>query len=268
MKTLSIVGIGTKRFSQITLEALAQIQSSQAICFIETAEAVIKEYVSGTQTLVNLDRCYKTDRTDIENYKEMMKNIIKTLEIHDHASFIVAGHPRLGVFLTKALEAWGRGKQVQVRVFEGISSFDVMANVLEMDILENGTSIIDINRALLYGHKINTQCDHFFYHICSVANPVADYQGRGHGNRLDLLKEYLLQFYSPEHPLALVKAANSANDRSVVTYYTVDQVDQLKSQINFSTTLYVPAVKSDRANAEVLKIMKKAGGVHESPSIQ
>lgn len=268
MKTLSIVGIGTKRFSQITLEALAQLQSSQAICFIETAEEIIKEYVPGQQTLVNLDPYYKTDRTDLKNYKEMMKQIIKTLVIHEHVSFIVAGHPRLGVFLTKALEAWGRSKHIQVKVVEGISSFDVMANVLEMDILENGTSIIDINRALLFGHKINTQCDHFFYHICSVANPVADYQRQGDGNRLDLLKEYLLKFYSTDHPLALVKAANSASDQSVIAYYTVDQVDQLKAQINFSTTLYIPATKSALANSEILQIMKKAGGDHESISLQ
>lgn len=263
MKKLSIVGIGTKRFSQITLEALAQIQASHAICFIETSEAIIKEYVSGAKQFVNLDPHYKTDRTDLENYKSMMKAIITTLAAHEHVSFIVAGHPRLGVFLTKALESWGRTKQVEVSVFEGISSFDAMVNVLELDILENGTSLIDINRALLYDHELNVQSDHFFYHICSVANPVADYQGMNDGNRLDLLKNYLLKFYSAGHPLALVKAANSVNEKSVIEYYTVAEVDQLKSRINFSTTLYIPAQKSKTANNEVLKIMKTAGGKNE-----
>ncbi len=268
MKKLNILGIGTKRFTQITLEALAQIQASKAICFIETSEAIIKQYVPGNQVMVNLNPYYKTDRTDLENYKDMMKTIIKTVAQFEQVSFIVAGHPRLGVFLTKALETWGRQKQTLVQVFEGISSFDVMANVLELDILENGSSLIDINRALLFEHKINIQSDHFFYHVCSVANPVADYQGAGDGNRLDLLKVYLLKFYSADHPIALVRAANSASDKSSVNYYTVDQVDQLKSQINFSTTLYVPAIKNHAGNLEVLKIMKAAGGDHESLSLQ
>ncbi|MBC7420070.1 MAG: hypothetical protein H7328_05015 [Bdellovibrio sp.] len=267
MKKLSIVGVGTKRFSQITLAALAQIQASQAICYIETEEATIKKYVPGEHHLVNLDPFYQSNQTDIENYKQMMKAIIKTLQSYEQVCFIVAGHPRLGVFLTRALEAWGNKNQVQVEVFEGISSFDVMANVLKLDILENGTSLIDINRALLYNQTINTQCDHFFYHVCSVANPIADFRGFFGGNRLDLLKEYLLKYYPKNHPIALVKAANSIDEASMILNYTVEQVDQLNKEINFSTTLYIPALKNHSIDLSILKIIQQQAGSHENLSL-
>ncbi len=264
MKKLSIVGVGTKRFSEITLAALAEIQTSQAICYIETEAATIKKYVPGEHQLVNLDPFYRSDRSDIENYKQMMKAIIATLQAYDLVCFIVAGHPRLGVFLTKALEAWGDRQQIQVEVFEGISSFDVITNVLKLDILENGTTLIDINRALLYEQRINTECDHFFYHVCSVANPIADFQGLRDGNRLDLLKSYLLNFYPKNHPIALVRAANSIRESSTVLHFTVEQVDQLWKEINFSTTLYVPALKNNLINLKILEVMQKQGGISEN----
>ncbi|WP_413287562.1 SAM-dependent methyltransferase [Bdellovibrio sp. HCB337] len=259
MKNLNIVGIGTKRFSQITLESLEVLKSSEAICFIETSEELLKQYLPNTPKLVNLDPYYKTDRTDLENYKDMMKTILKTLDSHNNISFIVAGHPRLGVFLTKALETWGQAKNISVRVYEGISSFDVMANTLQLDILENGTSIVDVNRALLFEHKLNTQCDHFFYHVCSVANPVADYLGQHGGNRLDLLKNYLLNFYNQEHSIYLVKAANSSRESSQAIPYRLRDLDQLSEMIDFSTTLFIPAQKSSETNEEIMQIMKKAG---------
>ena len=256
MKKLQIVGLGTRRFSQITLEALEALQKSESVCFIEVSKQQISEYLGGNVSLVDLHTDYLPTRLDVENYKAMIRTIVSQVSLHNTGSVAVAGHPRLGVFITAALEKWCEQNDVIFNCYEGISSFDVMANINQVDILENGTSLVDINRALLYDYKLNASLDHYFYHVCSVLNPVASYDNPSKGNNVNLLESYLLQFYPAGHNVYLIKASNSSDiSLNQKISLQVKELQAYASAIDFSTTLFVPALKNRIINERIFKKM-------------
>lgn len=259
MKKLQIIGVGTRRFSQMTLEALEALKQSDCVCFIEVSKEQIRQYLDSDIKLVDLHNDYHSDRRDIENYKSMIKSIIKEVALHNTTSVVVAGHPRLGVFITSALEQWCQNKEIDFNCFEGISSFDVMSNMNQTDILENGTALVDINRALLFDYQLNTQVDHYFYHVCSVANPITAFDNAGSSNNLSLLVAYLKQNYPGNHDIYLLKASVSADlSQNQKVRLQINEIQAFAEFIDFSTTLFVPALPIKVMNQQVLATMQLA----------
>lgn len=256
MKKLQLIGVGTRRFSQITLEALEALRNSDSVCYIEVSKEQIKQYLNKEVCFVDLHNDYLSTRLDVENYKSMLKSTISQLKTHDTVSVVVAGHPRLGVFITSALEVWCHNNNVEFTCFEGISSFDVMANINRVDILENGTALIDINRALLFDYELNTNLDYYIYHVCSVANQITAFDDPAKGNNVNMLETYLLSHYPPEHKVYLIKASTSSDLKlNQKLCFQINELHANKNLIDFSTTLFVPALKKERMNKEILKKM-------------
>lgn len=257
MKRLSVVGGGIKSPNQMTLESLNLIKSADHVLSYSQSIPIMTEFFAehGIKNVQYLDTLYRHGAKDTATYSNMYKTIVSSLENNQNVVLVVAGHPRIGVtvtqWLSKALD-----QDIEFVVLEGVSSFCTMLNDLEIDPLEKGVTIIDANRMLLFKQQLNALSGHFIYHVCSVGTSKTNILQPQLDNKIELLRDHLLQFFPKDHPVILVSSAHKPQGISQLTHSTVCELAELLPVITFASTLYVPpmAPKSfDRNFLETLQ---------------
>lgn len=251
---LVILGAGTRRLSQLTLEGLRALKEVRHILYLEIgdeeAASFFKEH--GLHSFSGLNLSYRPGDIDTDNYARIRNQVEEALRIYKKVALVVSGHPRLGVYLTGVLE---KSTDYDTQVLEGISSFASMVNMLKRDPLEKGTQIVDANRLLLFDYELEPRMDAFIYHVCSTANPRTDFTDPGTHNRLDLLLEALLSRFPADHPVAFVSAAIDGGEGSL-NWFPLSELAGKAASALFSVTLFVPGVKPKKINRPVYEIMQ------------
>ncbi|WP_374079187.1 SAM-dependent methyltransferase [Bdellovibrio bacteriovorus] len=259
MKTITVIGRGLDPAKHLTLEALRALKNADIVLGIEPE----KESWLKLQAEFNLPEIkdigflYKNGAKDFDNYNSFVSYIFSTSEQHDNVVLLVAGHPRLGVTFAQMLSK-NKDFSQDVRFIEGISSFDVMLNDLAIDPLEKGTSILDVNRLLLFQYQLENSVNYFLYHVCSVGTDKVHFQDATQDNSLSLLQAYLEKYFDRSKTIYLCKASNGQEHQAEYIPVLLGELAQNLSLIDFGTTLFVPAEKPSQINFNFLQLLRGA----------
>lgn len=256
-KRLTIVGRGVDPAKHLTLDAIRALRSADRILGIEP------EHETWLQLRAEFDlpeiesvaSLYQDKANDFDNYRRFIDYALELTRRHSNVALLVAGHPRLGVTFLQLLSRMAPA-DVDVRVIEGISSFDVMMNLLAIDALERGTVLVDANRLLLFQYSLEPALGYFVYHVCSVGNSRTDFSEPSAGNRLDLLQRHLLRFYRPEKTLHFCKASNGRDEPSRLSEFRLSELNRMASEVDFGTTLYIPSESPSRLDRQYLELLR------------
>lgn len=240
---LRIIGLGIREESQITLEGIRSLRSAEKVCYLPIEEAAVESLLTELQVNdpVNLRHLYHDGRKDLDNYISIAKAILALCKKYDDVAFLVGGHPRVGVSIVQWFEALQKNLDLELDVLPGVSSFAALINDLKIDPLEHGTAMIDCNRLLNHKLKIESSINYFFYHICSVGVAETHVSDASKGNRIDLLKAWLLQFYPETKQVELICSATGKDSKSTATTTTLGDLESLLPKIHFGTTLFISA---------------------------
>lgn len=256
-KKISIVGRGMDPQKNLTLAAIRCLKSADCVLGIEpqtqTWADLQKEF--SLPEIHDVSSLYVNGAHDLDNYRHFIAHVLELSEKHSHVSLLVAGHPRLGVTFIAELSKAVQG-QAELEVVEGLSSFDVMINGLALDPLERGVGLIDANRMLLFEYQLEPSVGYFIYHVCSVGNSKTDYRAPDVGNKLETLKSFLSRFYSNDKMLFLCRASSASDQRSTFTPIALSNLANAGNQIDFGTTLYIPANNPSKINREFLETLR------------
>lgn len=242
MKKVTIIGRGLDPEKHLSLAALSALKHADIVLGIEPeSEAwarIRKEFK--LPEITDIAFLYKNGAKDLDNYNLFIEHILKMSQQHQNVVLLVAGHPRLGVTFAQLLSN-EKNYDFDLQFIEGISSFDVMLNDLGLDPLEQGTSLIDVNRLLLFKYQLEPATNYFFYHICSVGTDRVHFSDATKDNKLALLQEYLEQFFSKNKTIFLCKASNGSRNKAEYIALELGSLTQSIDKIDFGTTLFIPA---------------------------
>lgn len=109
---------------------------------------------------------------------------------------------------------------------------------------------------MLFKQNINPEYDTFIYHICSVGTNKANYGDATIGNRIDLLVGHLLKFYEPTHEVYLCQSEEVRQAGDFKHRVNLSDLGSVLEHINFSTSLFVPAVQPKAIDEDFLALLR------------
>jgi uncharacterized protein YabN with tetrapyrrole methylase and pyrophosphatase domain len=254
---ITFVGGGIQGLSQITIEGLEALQNAAQVLTFQSEPTFFEKYqITDVKSLAPF---YRDGAHDEDNYARLISEIESQAEAHGNIAVLLPGHPRLGVTVVQKLN-----HRSDLRVLPGISSFDTMFNDLEIDPLERGSVILDVNRLLLFDLKIQPELDYYLYHICSVGTSLTHFRDPTRDNALQELSKKLRESFPDDHPVTLI--GSSIRDGGLPTRITVAIRDlgTVLKDIRFETSLYVPGLKPKSINRDYLMRLCSAKQVEAS----
>lgn len=255
---LNLVGIGTKGLKQITLEGLDALQKSNQILSFQVRDREMRNFSVkyGLVEPVFVDELYRNDCTDNDNYDRLMNRILSECGSHEIVSFLVQGHPLLGVTLSQRLKM---STGLNVRAIAAPSSLDNIWIDKWRDPLNRGTTVVDANRLLIFGQTLDPQFDTYIYHVCSVGNSKTSFNEPWKENQIGILKNHLLKFWPADHVVELIHSSSEGmanHTESEIRSTKIGEIEEETPFIHFGMTLFIPGVRPNKFDKEFLRSLK------------
>ncbi len=254
MKKIYVVGLGIKSIGHLTLEAVEVIRNAKKIVYLPVVAKELQNFLQelGQDNAESLLELYKDGAEDNDNYRNIFKKICKECEKHGEVALLVPGHPRIGVSVVQWLEKLDR-TEYELEVLPGISSFDTMMNDMSRDPIEKGSVILDVNRLLLFDYVLEPALDYYLYHICSVGTSRVFVSEPTKQNDLARLQSILLKYFPENHIVHFISSSNFGERPSKVTEVRLSEFCRYGHLIDFSTSLFIPGVRSTKVNKDYLR---------------
>jgi uncharacterized protein YabN with tetrapyrrole methylase and pyrophosphatase domain len=242
--TLTIVGTGIQVAGQLTIEARNCIERSDKLLYLVT-EPIEEEYLhSLNPTAESLQPFYEEDKDRFLAYMAMVERILE--EVHCGQATCVAfyGHP--GVFVLPSHEAIRRARKegFYARMLPGVSAEDCLFADLGIDPAMPGCQSFEATDFLVHKRRFDPGCSLVLWQIGMIGVLTYRYEEYAPTN-LDVLAEYLMQYYSPEYRVIIYEAAIYPMYDPVKEVVSLS--DLIKAEISPISTLYVPPKKTDMA---------------------
>lgn len=247
--SLTLVGSGIKLFSHLTPEAKINIEQADKVLYLVN-DAAIKEWIHGMNVnSVSLDHLYFQYSDRLEAYGAITDYILKQVRDNQHVCVVLYGHP--SVFSKPGLDAIKIAKQegYDARILPGISAEDCLFADLMIDPGTSGCMSFEATDLLVYRRKIDASCHLIIWQIDAVG--VVDQSVDKNKKGINLLINYLCEFYLPDHEVYIYEAAQYPGFNP-----KIEKIKLLAlNQINLSriATLYIPPYQQYIADDEMLR---------------
>lgn len=255
---ITFVGGGIRALNQLTLDGIEALQASnKVLTFQYELEFFERHNIHSIECLASL---YEDGARDDDNYNRLITKIEEEAVKHERLVVLLPGHPRVGVSIVQKF-----AHRSDVVVLPGISSFCTMINDLEVDPLEKGSVVIDVNRLLLFDLKIVPELDYYLYHICSIGVAQTYFSEPSRMNAIHILAKKLSEAYPETHVVTLIGSATENGDKPTRLQVEIGKIDSVLSHIRFETSLYIPAIHPKSYNHEFLARLQgvAAGGSND-----
>jgi uncharacterized protein YabN with tetrapyrrole methylase and pyrophosphatase domain len=257
MKSLKIIGSGVRGALHLTVESLQQLAKAQKILWVGTVEGFPELVLKKKWLGEDITSYYQNGALDSDNYGDIKSKVLNELNCFESVALVVLGHPRLGVSIVQEFQLAAKAYSIKLEVYPGISSFDTMFNDLGLDPIEEGSSLVDANRLILYDYFMDTCLNYFIYHVCSIGNSSTDYEFPARNNLVSFLKRKLLKHYPEDHETILLTSGTSVSTESIQQKGTIKDLDILLKEVTFKSSLYIPALLpvAERVNSEFYNLL-------------
>lgn len=258
MSKVTIIGRGLDPSMHLSLAGIEALKNAEKVLGIESEKKFWTHFQNEfkIQSIDDISYLYQNNEKDTCNYQRFVNLILELSLEYKEIALLVQGHPRFGVSFINMLKQ--SSPEMELNVIEGISSFDVMLNYLEIDPLESGTAIIDANRLILFKYMLEPALCYFIYHICSVGNSRTNYLNPADNNYITLLKDYLLNFYPKDKIIFLCRMSTKKNQHSEKIPLSISDLDKNLNLISFCTTLFIPSSEPKHLDFNFLSLLRSS----------
>ncbi len=223
MSQITILGLGPGEWEQLTLEAVAALNSHDAL-WLRTRHHPLVAQMPGHLDIHSFDAWYD-EADEFEGlYTRIAEEVVRLGRRADGVLYGVPGHPWVGESTVRQIVALARQEGIAVRLIGGLSFIEPVLAMVEADALD-GLQIADATEiAGRYAPPFDGDRPVLVAQLYSrmVASDV---------------KLVLMELYPAEHPVTLLHGAGTAQARAVtMPLYQLDQ----GSDFAFLTTLWVP----------------------------
>ncbi len=234
MKEIIVLGLGPGSIDYLSYKAWQILKSSKTITLRTEKHPVVEELREQGVEFTTFDYLYEEKSSFTEVYHEIVEKLItKALESSSFEPLIygVPGHPLVAEDSVKLLLHEGKVNNITITVIPGMSFLDSLYPVINIDPIEG---FLMLDALALKREDLNEKHHTIFTQVYNrfIASD---------------LKLTLLDVYSPNHPVMLVKAAGLTTERvEEVPLCELDHIDWF----DHLTSVYVkPQIIQSKAKA-------------------
>ncbi|GGD04372.1 MazG family protein [Thalassobacillus devorans] len=235
MHTIEVIGLGAGDINQLPLGIYKKLTNQSREIYLRTAEhPVVAELEKEGLTFRPFDNIYEKHEQFEEVYKEIVNQLVLAAS-KKSITYAVPGHPMVAERTVQLLLEKEERGEVKVEVAGGQSYLDDVYTALKIDPVE-GMQFIDatsFDRSQLQylGHIIFTQV-----YDGMIASEV---------------KLALLEDLNPEHPVTIVTAAGSEQERVITV--ALEDLDR-SVELNNLTSVYLAPVTQGSLNHQFFRL--------------
>ena len=217
-----IVGLGPGDPKHLTREAWRVLSEAKEVWLRTVHHPTVAGLPEGT-VVRSFDPLYESAEDFVTVYETIAAEVVRLGKRPEGVIYAVPGHPLVGEASVQRILSLAREADLPVRVVEGLSFVEPTLTALGIDALE-GLQVIDgIDLAAHHHPPLNPDLPALVGQVYSRAL-AAD------------VKLTLMNQYPDEHPVALIHAAGTEEERVVrLPLYELD-----RQEMTHLTTLYVP----------------------------
>jgi precorrin-3B methylase len=199
MADVVIVGLGL-RPGHLTAEAAAALRRCRETFYVEGWELPHVEELSPRATRLYP---YAEGSARTPAYHEMAARVIAAALDHPPVAFAMQGHPGVGSYATALLRDLCRLLDLELEVQPGISALAALLADLGVDPLVRGLQLYEASDLLLRRRPLVPDVPALLWQVGSLES-VLHSARPSRPERFTRLTQHLLQFYPPDHPVAIL----------------------------------------------------------------
>jgi len=248
-----IVGTGIVGYSQISKEVENTIERSDIVLSLNHQDTAL-DYVSELADTVDLTAEYNENEERKATYKRVANRVLEEAEKpeNERITFATYGHPMYFVDPARII-IHDAPEDIEVEVLPGISAIDCLYTDIGLDPAKNGLQIFEATDVLVREFELNPAVPAFLLQIGSIETSLYSTE-TSKPERFTRIKNHLLNFYSEDHRIYLLKTSVYPFSDSEQFAFRIDEFDneQVSNQIDNTHTLYIPPLEQKSVQNEGL----------------
>lgn len=197
MSKIIIIGLGPGNPKYLTREAQKQLLSGKPLYFRTFKHPSARYYAARGRRVFFFDRLYDRCSYFEQVYRIISGNLVRAARHHGTICYAVPGHPLVGEATVQRLLRICPRLKIKLQIVDGMSFIEPLFSRLRLDLFE-GVTILDA----LALERLKEPCRNYLV--------IAQVYNRSLASRVKLR---LLELYSPEHPVLIVKSAGMPGER-------------------------------------------------------
>ena len=218
-----VLGLGPGQAGLITLETMQLLEGAEEVLVRTSRHPCIAELEARGVRMRFLDHHYEAGGSMEEVYSSIAREVAEEARGRGEAYYATPGFSLLA---ERTVQLLLEEEGVEVRVHGAVSFFDAMLSALGLDAVE-GILLLDGDRLLEGGYGVLDP---------RVGTLLAQVDSRLKASEVKLA---LLEVYPPSHPVSVVSAAGTQDER--VEEVALEELDR-EERFDHLTTIFIPAL--------------------------
>lgn len=255
--SLVVVGTGIRSAGQLTVEAIAHIQSAEKVLYV-VAEPVAEEVIrrlnpAGAESLAVL---YGDGKPRRHTYRQMIDRILACVRQGLRTCAVFYGHP--GVFVTPAHRAVREARQegFAARMLPGVSAEDCLFADLGLDPAAAGCQSFEATDFLVNHRRADPTSALILWQIGVIGDPSFSLEVRD-SNPLELLVRRLTEIYPEDHRVCIYEAAMLPGFEPLIRWLSLSGL--ARRHLSIISTLYLPPTDPPRFDPVLYSALARGG---------
>jgi uncharacterized protein YabN with tetrapyrrole methylase and pyrophosphatase domain len=236
-----LTGAGINFPEHLTVETIDVLTECKRIC-TNLQESMLEGLPQDLKDkCISLWSLYQDGRIRSENYRDTFNAIVEIAEVSRPIAWLVPGHPVIFDSVTALLLNEGRARGWNVRVIPAISSIDTLLAGLGYDpahgmLIHEATGLV--RRRIPLHRTVATMLLQPAVFDVDVA--IIAVAAGSAGPDLSPLRDYICEFYSPDHKCAFIRSASKFGECDLVTWTELLNMTSVPYERVAGSTLFVP----------------------------
>lgn len=245
MSQLIVVGTGIKSVAHLSQETIVIIRQAAKVLYLVN-EPLMKEWIARENpNSQSLDELYFACEKRIDAYRAITDFILSENDKYSSLCVVFYGHPT--VFASSALDAVQHLKKQNrpAVILPAISSLDCLFADLAIDPGRQGCFSVDATDFLVYKRQFDTRSHVILWQVASLGA-----FNQEHTTCLNVLQDYLLQYYPGDHQLCMYEASQYPSVSPRMDYFPLSRL--MDQALNSISTLYIPPMPATKFDVDML----------------
>jgi Tetrapyrrole (Corrin/Porphyrin) Methylases len=248
--SLSVVGTGIQALSHLTTQARANIIHADRVLYLVT-DSVTERYLQDLNSRAeSLHPLYASGKERMASYEEMVERILDPVREGRNVCAAFYGHPGVFVFPSHEAIRRARSEGYFAEMVPAISAEDCLFADLGVEPAIPGCQSFEATDFLICARKFDPTSSLVLWQIGVIGHLTFEGEGYEYQPGLEILTEYLLQTYPPEHVVVVYEAAHLPTDEP--RRDPVVLADLASTPVTPVSTLYVPPREQARLDEDML----------------